>query len=280
MIDNAPYQTFHHDGITIQGYSRAMVQSVWRIPEWDIGFDIGAVPWTFIGTPTWFITHAHLDHLAGLPSLISRRTIMEPAKPTVVYLPEVVLDDVWTMLKSWEKLDHGPQNCTLHGLKPGDEIDISRDHVVTCFPTRHPVPSIGYVVWERRHKLKPEFQGMTGEQIRDLRLSGAAVTEELRVPVLCYTGDTSPVGLDENPITYEARILITEMSFVRVNHPREKIHSFGHMHIEDFIERAERFQNELIIAAHISSRYEIEESKEAVAKFVPERLRTRMHVWG
>jgi ribonuclease Z len=56
------------------------------------------------------------------------------------------------------------------------------------------------------------------------------------------------------------------MSFVRVNHPRDKIHSFGHAHIDDFIERAERFQNELVIARTSSSRYEIEESKEAVAK--------------
>ncbi len=280
MIDNAPYQSLRHGGITIEGYSRAMVQSVWRVPEWDIGFDLGAVPWNFIGTPTWFITHAHLDHLAGLPSLISRRTLMELPRPTVIYLPEPVVDDVWAMLKSWEKLDRGPQNCSIHGLQPGDEAPLSRDHVVSCFATRHPVPSLGYVVWERRHKLKPEFQGLSGEQIRDLRQSGVAVTEEVRIPQLCYTGDTSPAGLDDNPITYEARILITEMSFVRVNHPRDKIHSFGHMHIDDFIERADRFQNELIIAAHISSRYEIDETRDAIADFVPQRLKERMHVWG
>jgi ribonuclease Z len=280
MIDNAPFQSLRHGGITIEGYSRAMVQSVWRIPEWDVGFDVGAVPWNFIATPTWFVTHAHLDHLAGLPSLVSRRTLMDLPRPTVVYVPETVVDDVWAMLKSWEKLDRGPQNCTINGLQAGDEVPLSRDHVVSCFATRHPVPSLGYVVWERRQKLKPEYAGLAGDQIRDLRQSGVAVTEEQRIPMLCYTGDTSPAGLDENPTAYEARILITEMSFVRVNHPREKIHGFGHMHIDDFIERAERFQNELVIAAHVSSRYEIEETKEAVAKFVPERLRQRLHVWG
>jgi len=40
------------------------------------------------------------------------------------------------------------------------------------------------------------------------------------------------------------------MSFIRPNHRREKIHKFGHMHLDDFIERADRFQNELIICAH------------------------------
>ena len=47
-----------------------MVQSVWRIPQWHIGFDLGALPWQFLNTPTWFITHAHLDHLAALPLLL------------------------------------------------------------------------------------------------------------------------------------------------------------------------------------------------------------------
>ena len=40
------------------------------------------------------------------------------------------------------------------------------------------------------------------------------------------------------------------MSFVRPNHRREKIHKFGHMHLDDFVERADRFKNEVIIAAH------------------------------
>ena len=42
-------------------------------------------------------------------------------------------------------------------------------------------------------------------------------------------------------------MLITEMSFIRPSHRREKIHKFGHMHLDDFIERADRFHNELII---------------------------------
>ena len=280
MIDNVAFQTLRHGGITIEGYSCAMVQSVWRIPEWDVGFDLGALPWTFLPTPTWFVTHAHIDHFAGLPILTSRRAIMDYPVPTTIYLPEDVVDDAYAMLKLWERLDKGPQSCNLKGLAPGDEVVLSPHQVVTAFATRHPVPSLGYAVWERRHKLKAEYQGMTGEQIRVLRSSGVAVTEEQRVPLLCYTGDTSPPGLDENPVTFAAKILITEMSFVRVNHPREKIHAFGHMHIDDFIERADRFENELIIAAHVSSRYEIEESKRAVAENVPAPLRDRIFVWG
>ena len=280
MIQNSPFQSHRHAGITIEGYSRAMVQSVWRIPEWDLGFDLGAVPWSFLPTPNWFVTHAHIDHLAGLPILVSRRAIMDLPVPTTIYLPESIVDDVWEMLKIWERLDKGPQSCTLKGLEAGDEVVLSPHRLVTTFATRHPVPSLGYVVWERRHKLKPEYQGSSGEQIRDWRKAGIAITEEQRIPILCYTGDTSPEALDENPVVYEAKILIAEMSFVRANHPRDKIHSFGHMHIDDFVERAERFHNELIVAAHVSSRYEIDETIRAVAEHVPASLRERIRVWG
>ena len=38
------------------------------------------------------------------------------------------------------------------------------------------------------------------------------------MPLLGFTGDTSPEGLDANPDLYEAKVLITEMSFVAPGH--------------------------------------------------------------
>ncbi|MBM4077369.1 MAG: metal-dependent hydrolase, partial [Planctomycetes bacterium] len=55
MLENLPVQSIHHDGLTIEGYSRAAVQSYWRIPELKLGFDLGGSPWDFIGVPTIFI---------------------------------------------------------------------------------------------------------------------------------------------------------------------------------------------------------------------------------
>src|SRR3989442_9079266 len=87
MIENAPVLSCQHAGLTIQGYSRAAVQTYWRIPELKIGFDLGAQPWDFMGTPTWLITHTHLDHVAALPVYIARRRMMKMEPPTI-YLPE------------------------------------------------------------------------------------------------------------------------------------------------------------------------------------------------
>ena len=57
MVDNLPVKTLVHKDLTIEGYSRAAVQTYWRLPELKIGFDLGAQPWSFMGTPTWFVSH-------------------------------------------------------------------------------------------------------------------------------------------------------------------------------------------------------------------------------
>src|SRR5262249_39230518 len=278
MIDNAPILSHHHAGLTSGGYSRAAVQSYWRVPELKIGFDLGAQPWDFMGTPTWLVTHTHLDHVAALPVYVARRRMMR-MEPPHLYLPAEALEDVRRLLLIMQRLDRGRMICELHGLKPGDEVELSREHVVTTFATTHTIPSLGYVVWDRRNKLKEEYQGLAGEQIRDLRLSGVAVTREVRTPLVCYTGDTSPAGLDGFPPVYEAKVLITELSFIRPNPRREKIHKFGHMHLDDLLERADRFKNELIVLAHFSTRYHPQEVRRLVEAKLPEGLRERVKLW-
>ncbi|MBT3889146.1 MAG: metal-dependent hydrolase, partial [Planctomycetaceae bacterium] len=67
MVKNLPLKKLSHAGLTIEGYSRAAVQTYWRIPELKLGFDLGAQPWDFMGTPNWVISHTHMDHIAALP---------------------------------------------------------------------------------------------------------------------------------------------------------------------------------------------------------------------
>lgn len=278
MVENLPLKTREFKGLTIEGYSRAAVQSYWRIPELKLGFDLGASPWSFTGTPTFFVTHGHLDHMAAVPTLVARRRMMKMEPPTI-YLPEEIVGPTRNLLDAWQRLDRGRMNVDLIGVKPGDELQLSREHVVTVFRTSHTVPSVGYVVWDRRNKLKEELQGLPQNEIRDRKLAGEEVTQEVRFPLVCYTGDTSPKGLDECPVTFESRILITELTFYRPEHRREKIHKYGHMHLDDFAERAEKFQNELIIVGHFSTRYHEGQLERALQKRIPAQLRDRMELW-
>src|ERR1043166_4749481 len=150
MLENLPVLRMEHAGLTIEGYSRAAVQSYWRIPELKIGFDLGGSPWDFMGTPTFFVTHAHLDHVAALPVYVARRRMMKMEPPTI-YLPVPAVEDVRRLLLIMQRLDRGRMVCQLEGVAAGQEIELSREHVVTVFATTHTIPSVGYVVWERRN---------------------------------------------------------------------------------------------------------------------------------
>ncbi len=278
MIENLPVKTLTFKGLTIEGYSRAAVQSYWRIQELKLGFDLGGSPWSFTGTQSIFVTHSHLDHLAAIPVFVARRRMMKMEPPTI-YLPEESLENVQRLLHVWQRLDRGRMAVELVGMHDGKEIELSREHIVTAFATKHTVPSLGYVVWERRKKLKPEYQGLSGDQIRDIRLAGNEVAHEVRMPLVCYVGDSAPAGLDAYPPLYEAQILITEMTFFRPEHRKEKIHKFGHTHLDDIVERADRFHNELIILAHFSTRYHERQVRNAVERRFPRSLAERVHLW-
>lgn len=200
-------------------------------------------------------------------------------EPPTLYLPAECVEDVRRLLLIMQRLDRGRMVCQLNGLRPGDEVNLSRENAITTFATTHTIPSLGYVVWDRRNKLKEEYLGLPGNQIRDLRLSGVPVTREVRMPLVAYTGDSSPAGLDAYPPVFEAKILITELSFIRPNHRREKIHKFGHMHLDDLVERADRFKNELIICAHFSTRYHPQEVRRILDSKLPPGLRERVKLW-
>lgn len=278
MVQNVPVKSLVHKGLSIEGYSRAAVQTYWRVPELKIGFDFGAQPWSFMGTSVWFVSHTHLDHVAALPVYVARRRMMK-MEPPVIYLPEEAVDPVHKILKLFTRLDRGRLPCELIALRPGDEVELSREHVVTVSATQHTIPSLGFVVWERRRKLKPEYFGLPGEKIRDLRLGGTEVTEERRLPLVAYVGDSAPAGLDRCPAMFEAQVLITEITFVARKHRKDKIHKFGHIHLDDILERRERFKNEVIIASHFSTRYHSKRIREIVERVVPDMLDGRLHLW-
>jgi ribonuclease Z len=277
-VDNAPVRSIAHRGMTIEGYSRAAVQTYWRIPEMKLGFDLGVQPWSFMSTPNWFLSHTHLDHVAALPVYVARRRLMKMEPPTI-YVPAGSIEAIEQLLRAFQKLDRGAMPVNLVGVEPGQEVELSRELVVSVFATRHTIPSLGFLVWERRKKLKPEYQDLTGEQIRDLRLSGVEVSAEIRIPKVAYLGDTAPQGLDAFPEVYRAEVLIMEMTFVAPGERPDRIHKYGHTHLDDFLARADRFENELIIASHFSTRLHPDQIQRIVEKRLPERLKSRLKVW-
>ena len=277
-VDNAPVRSMSHKGLTLEGYSRAAVQTYWRVPELKLGFDLGLQPWSFMTTPNWFVSHTHLDHIAALPVYVARRRLMKMEPPTI-YLPASAVEPVERLLRAVERLDRGRLPVKLVGVEPGQEVELSRELVVSVHATKHTIPSLGFIVWERRKKLKPEFQTLSGEEIRDLRLSGIEVSAEIRLPKVAFLGDTAPAGLDACPDAYKAEILILEMTFVARGERPEVIHKYGHMHLDDILARADRFENDWIVASHFSTRLHPDVIHKVVEKQLPEHLKSRVKIW-
>ncbi len=52
------------------------------------------------------------------------------------------------------------------------------------------------------------------------------------------------------------------------------------MHLDDLVERRERFRNELIIASHFSTRYHARaDPRSASSEALPDMLDGRLHLW-
>ena len=51
------------------------------------------------------------------------------------------------------------------------------------------------------------------------------------------------------------------------------------MHLDDILDRAERFKNELIILSHLSTRTSEPEARRRLARILPESLQNRVMLW-
>ncbi|EFJ48707.1 hypothetical protein VOLCADRAFT_80918 [Volvox carteri f. nagariensis] len=229
-------------------------------PRGKVTFDIGRCPQRACFQQTVLLSHAHLDHVGGLPFHVCTREMLSlPASRVVV--PQGFAAGVRKLVDAARELQGSPPlDYQVLELQLGEDHVLPSGYLCRCFPTTHTITSQGYVLYSQRRKLKAELQGKSQEEIRQLRLAGQDVTDTVAVPEIAFTGDTTAGFLDgPGCATLEdalkARVLIMEMTFlcddVTVDEARDK----GHMHIADFVANAHRFQNEAIVLIHFSPRY-------------------------
>ena len=279
MIHNLPVKSLTFKEITIEGYSRAAVQTYWRIPEFKLGFDLGAQPWSFMGTPTWFVSHTHMDHIVALPVYVARRRMMKMEPPTI-YLPEHAIEPMQKILQLFQP--PGPRPAALHAAAdPAGrrDRDVARARGDGFGHGPH-----GAVVRVRGlgAAAKSSSPSIWTCPARRFAICGSPAW---RSPPRCAFrawptwATVRPTGLDACPAMFEAEVLIIEMTFVAARHRKDKIHKFGHMHLDDIVERRDKFQNELIIASPLQHALPPQASREHVTQALPDMLDGRLHLW-
>jgi ribonuclease Z len=268
--------TLHTPRLTIEGRSRAGHETYFRVKEMGIALDIGRGPDLVISLPRVFVTHAHLDHAAGIPFYAGQRQL-QGLEPGTIYVPAESADDVRELLAVQGRLTGMTFDVLVRGVAMGEEIRFDRTHAVVGHAAPHRVAARGYEFFEIRHHLRSEYAGLDRDHILELRREGVSVDEEYRRSILFYTGDTDRGILETGDAIFRSEVLMIECSFVAEGH-QHRAAKYRHIHIDDLADFASRFENELIVLTHFSRRYSRDEIRDGVRKRLPHVLRDRIRL--
>ena len=255
------------DDLEIIGYSVAGEETVVAMPQLDVCFDIGKAPDQIISINHILLTHGHMDHAAGIAYYLSHRKFCGmPAG--IILAPENLLQPIRDIIKAWGWLDGNKIPVKLVGVKPGDEYQIKPNLFARVFPTKHSKGSVGFSVIEKRKKLKPEYIGLTGPQIVELKKQGIEIDNPLEIPIVSYLGDTQYVDFSQLKYIAESKILIAECTFYEDEHSG-RASAGKHMHIDDFTTLLKNLNNEHIIVTHTTLRTPMREIRKILKNALP-----------
>ncbi len=174
------------------------------------------------------LTHGHADHVLGLPGFIASRRFAKGAqeKPLTIVFPDGnngVLAVRELMGRMWPNESFPVTWMPLHA---GDEIRLGKTRALQAFSTSHggSEPTLGYLVFEERRRLKAEFAGVAeaGIRVRAQSEGRDAVTEPYRHALLAHTGDSMPVDAS---IVAGADVLIHDATFLEARDRKWNIHA-------------------------------------------------------
>jgi ribonuclease Z len=261
---------------TIRGVSVGGVYTSLAIPELSLLLDAGISPRSSGGIDTILLSHGHADHVGALPALLGIRALHGKTKPPRVIMPAEIVDDLQTALAALSRLQRWPLEIEAVGMLPGDEVPLRGDLSVRAVRTFHPVPSLGYIVVRQVSKLRAEFRGLSGPEIAARRRAGEPMTDHEERLELAYATDTLVSVLDHAPDLLRARVLIMECTFLDQRKTLEAARAGCHIHLDEVIERADRFLNEHVVLMHCSQLYQPSEVAKILDVRVPHALRKRI----
>lgn len=255
------------DDLDILGYSVAGEETVVGLPQLDVCFDIGKAPDQLISINHVLLTHGHMDHAAGIAYYLSHRKFNGMREGTVLTPPNTV-KPIREILDAWGRLDGNRIPANLVPVHPGDEYQIKPNLIARVFPTKHTRQSVGFTLLETRKKLKPQFQGLNGPQIVELKKQGVEIENPVEIPLVSYLGDTSYVDYAQLDYVSKSKILIAECTFYEDEHI-ERADAGKHMHIDEFGPLLDRMENETIIITHLTHRTNLLEARKMLQKHLP-----------
>jgi ribonuclease Z len=258
-------------GDSIAGESTAIY-----LPELDLGLDIGTCPRAMLPAKHLAISHGHMDHIGALAYFCSQRRFQGMGNARVI-CDSRIAPAIRRMMDGYVDLERQRTPYDLIPLLPDQPFEIKNNIFLRGFETEHTCPSFGYVVSEKRTKLRPEFLGLPQEKLRELKERGVEITRSFEIPLIAYTGDTAPGPHLVREDVRKAKIVISECTFFEPEH-KERARVGMHMHLDDIAEWLRVLECEAMILAHVSRRTDLAYARQRVAALAGERAAEKVFI--
>jgi ribonuclease Z len=263
--------------IPLLGFSTAGVETSIEVPSLGLVLDLGRCSRTAINHPLVLVSHGHLDHVGAVVQHAARRAMMNMGE-SVYVVPPSIASEVERLFAAAGALDGHAIPYRIVPLAAGQELPLGKKRWVRPFETFHRVPSQGYTVWERRHRLREEFRNLDGPRLGALRKAGKELDEAYDVPLLAFTGDTRIEVMERTPELQRTETLILETSFLDERVSVEDARSMGHIHLDEVIARESLLSAQDIVLHHFSARYATGDVKRICEQRLPEGVRLRVRL--
>jgi len=261
-------------GIRLLGYSVAGEETVIAVPELNVCFDVGKAPAEILAVDHVLLSHGHMDHAAGIAYYFSQRNFVGNESGCVL-VPSALEQPLKELMHVWGRIEGHLSPFKIVGLQPGETFELRRGLTAVAFAPNHGVPSLGFCVVERRHKLKPEYADRTGPELAELKRRGEQIENMIDIPLVAYCGDTAEGAWMEIETVRRAKVLILECTFFEADHVRRARAGY-HLHVRDAARIIQKLENERILLAHVTRRTAIREAKKTLAGLLSEQAMRRV----
>ena len=257
----------------LKGFSRALFSTWIYHKRFNILFDCGEGVATTLqnrvfGIRRVFLSHGHADHIAGLVNLLNIRNLGagDQTAPLQIYYPSnnKLLEYMIDYLVRTQKDLSFP--LTWIPLEPGQTLRLEDQKgyiYIKTFETKHSQRqlSLGYNIIETRRRLKPEYTGLTQNELNKIiwEKGKEEIAENFDKIIFSYGGDSKPIEAND---VKDSLFLCHESTYLSKDDDERDFQQ--HSFLEDVLVAAKEANVETLLLIHTSLRYNLEEIYEFI----------------